>query len=57
MPICFSSARSSSAPVDENGGPTLLGVPALLILGLLGYLMAFMNSVWIIYGIWRSGKR
>ena len=47
----------SSIVMTVPGGPTLLGVPALLILGLLGYLMAFMNSVWIIYGIWRSGKR
>ena len=47
----------SSIVMTVPGGPTLLGMPALLILGLLGYLMAFMNSVWIIYGIWRSGKR
>jgi ubiquinone biosynthesis protein len=47
----------SSIVMTVPGGPTLLGVPALLIRGLLGYLLAFVNSVWIIYGIWRSGKR
>jgi ubiquinone biosynthesis protein len=47
----------SSIVMTVPGGPTLLGVPALLVLGLLGYLLAFMNSVWIIYGIWRSGRR
>jgi hypothetical protein len=24
--------------------------------GLFGYLLAFLNSVWIVYGIWRSGR-
>jgi len=47
----------SSIVMTVSGGPTIFGMPALLILGLLGYLLAFMNSVWIIYGIWRSGKR
>jgi ubiquinone biosynthesis protein len=32
-------------------------MPALLLLGLLGYVLAFLNSIWIIYGIWRSGRR
>ena len=31
--------------------------PRCSCLGLLGYIVAFMNSVWILYGIWRSGKR
>jgi ubiquinone biosynthesis protein len=47
----------SSIVMTVPEGPTLLGVPALVVLGLLGYLGAFMNSIWIIYGIWRSGKR
>jgi hypothetical protein len=34
----------------------VLGVPLLPALGLAGYLMAFLNSLWIIYGIWRSGR-
>jgi len=28
----------------------------LTALGFLGYLVAFLNSVWILYGMWRSGK-
>jgi len=37
-------------------GPSFLGIPVLPALGLFGYLLAFLNSVWIIYGIWRSGR-
>jgi len=31
-------------------------MPVLTILGLLGYTVAFFNSLWVIIGIWRSGK-
>jgi ubiquinone biosynthesis protein len=37
-------------------GPVLLGIPVLPTLGLAGYLAAFLNSLWILYGIWRSGR-
>ena len=37
-------------------GPVVLGVPVLPALGLLGYLLAVLNSLWIVYGIWRSGR-
>ena len=47
----------SSIVMTVQGGPTVFGVPALLTLGLLGYVLAFLNSVWIIYGIWRSRRR
>jgi ubiquinone biosynthesis protein len=47
----------SSIVMTVPGGPTFLGMPALLLLGLLGYVLAFLNSIWIIYGIWRSGRR
>jgi ubiquinone biosynthesis protein len=47
----------SSIVMTVTGGPTLFGVPLLLLLGLFGYLLAFCNSIWIIYGIWRSSKR
>jgi ubiquinone biosynthesis protein len=40
-----------------SGGPTLLGVPVLGAIGFAGYLLAFLNSVWVIYGIWRARKR
>jgi hypothetical protein len=23
---------------------------------MLGYVLAFLNSLWIVYGIWRSGR-
>ena len=34
----------------------VLGVPVLPMIGLAGYLIAFVNSLWIIYGIWRAGR-
>jgi ubiquinone biosynthesis protein len=43
----------SSIVMSVSGGPTLFGVPVLTLLGLVGYLIAFANSVWIIYSIWR----
>jgi len=26
------------------------------VLGLFGFLLAFVNSIWVILSIWRSGK-
>ena len=46
----------SSIVMTVQGGPTVFGVPVLPVLGLGGYSIAFFNSVWIIFGIWRSGK-
>jgi ubiquinone biosynthesis protein len=43
----------SSIVMSVSGGPALFGVPVLTLLGLVGYLIAFANSVWIIYSIWR----
>ncbi|MFO1380069.1 MAG: AarF/UbiB family protein [Chitinivorax sp.] len=34
-------------------GPRLLGMP---LLGLVGFTLAFLNSVWVVLSIWRSGK-
>jgi hypothetical protein len=34
----------------------VFGMPALMILGFFGYAVAFFNSLWVIIGIWRSGK-
>jgi hypothetical protein len=31
-------------------------MPLFTVLGLGGYMVAFCNSIWIIFGIWRSGK-
>ena len=47
----------SSIVMTIGGGPTLFGVSLLTYCGLFGYLMAFVNSVWVILSIWRSGRR
>lgn len=44
----------SSIIMTVKGGPELFGLP---IFGLLGFLLAFFNSVWIVMSIWRSGKQ
>ena len=46
----------SSIVMTVNWGPQIFGVPVLTIMGLLGYAVAFFNSLWVIIGIWRSGK-
>jgi ubiquinone biosynthesis protein len=46
----------SSIVMTVSGGPSVFGIPVLRLLGFIGYLMAFFNSLWIIVGIWRSGK-
>ena len=46
----------SAIVLTVEGGPRLFGVQVLPVLGLAGYMMAFLNSLWIIYGIWRSGR-
>jgi ubiquinone biosynthesis protein len=43
----------SSIIMTVKGGPQLFGLP---LFGLLGFLIAFLNSVGIIFSIWRSGK-
>ncbi|HUW49796.1 MAG TPA: AarF/UbiB family protein [Sulfuricella sp.] len=43
----------SSIVMTVKGGPTLFGLP---LFGLLGFVVAFFNSVWLILSIWRSGK-
>jgi ubiquinone biosynthesis protein len=46
----------SAIVLTVEGGPRIFGVQVLPVLGLAGYVMAFLNSLWIIYGIWRSGR-
>ena len=46
----------SAIVLTVEGGPRVFGVQVLPVLGLAGYVMAFLNSLWIIYGIWRSGR-
>jgi len=43
----------SSIIMTVEGGPELFGLP---LFGLLGFVVAFFNSLWIIYAIWRSGR-
>lgn len=43
----------SSIIMTVDGGPRLFGLP---LFGLLGFLIAFFNSLWIVFSIWRSGK-
>ena len=43
----------SSIIMTVQGGPALFGLP---LFGLLGFVVAFFNSVWILYAIWRSGR-
>ena len=47
----------SSIVMTVTGGPTFLGVPVLLVIGFIGYAIAFVNSLWVFYGIWRQSKR
>lgn len=43
----------SSIIMTVKGGPEMFGLP---LFGLLGFVVAFFNSVWIVLSIWRSGK-
>ena len=46
----------SAIVLGVRDGPEVFGVPVLPIIGLIGYVLAFLNSLWIVYGIWRSGR-
>jgi ubiquinone biosynthesis protein len=46
----------SSIVMTVQGGPEIFGMAFFRILGLLGYTLAFFNSVWIIVGIWKAGR-
>jgi ubiquinone biosynthesis protein len=46
----------SAIVMTVDGGPSIGGVRLLAVLGLAGYVAAFVNSLWILYGIWRSGR-
>ncbi len=43
----------SSIVMTVQGGPTLFGLP---LFGLLGFMIAFFNSIWIVLSIWRADK-
>jgi len=44
----------SSIVMTIKGGPTLLGLP---LFGLLGFVGAVAGGIWLLFSIWRSGKR
>ena len=46
----------SSIVMTVAEGPRLFGVSLLTYCGLVGYLIAFVNSLWIIFSIRRSGR-
>ena len=46
----------SSIVMTVTSGPRLFGIPLFTVLGALGFLMAFVNSVWIIVSIWRANR-
>jgi len=46
----------SSIVMTVPGGPSLFGIPVLTLCGLMGYVIALVNSLWIILSIWRSGR-
>lgn len=43
----------SSIVLSINAGPKFMG---LSFFGFMGYLLAFANSLWVLWSIWRSGK-
>jgi ubiquinone biosynthesis protein len=46
----------SAIVMTVREGPTVFGINVLTAIGFIGYVIAFLNSVWILYGIWRAGK-
>ena len=46
----------SAIVITVHEGPVILGIPVFPAIGFLGYVLAFLNSLWIFYGIWRSGR-
>jgi ubiquinone biosynthesis protein len=43
----------SSIVMTVNAGPKLFGLP---FFGFLGFMVAFFNSMWLMWSIWRAGK-
>lgn len=39
------------------GSSIVMTVPGWRFLGIVGFLLAFLNSIWVIFSIWRSGKQ
>jgi ubiquinone biosynthesis protein len=47
----------SAIVMNVPEGPDVFGIPVLAVIGFAGYTVAFLNSAWIIFGIWRESKR
>ena len=47
----------SAIVMSIGGGPIVLGMPLLTLLSLGGFFMAFVNSCWIFFSIWRAWRR
>ncbi|UOO92894.1 ABC1 kinase family protein [Vitreoscilla stercoraria] len=43
----------SSIALHVDVGPNIFGMP---LLGFFGYTIAFLNSIWILWSLWRAGK-
>jgi len=46
----------SAVVLNVPNGPVVLGIDVLATLGVAGYVAAFFNSLWVIYGVWRAGR-
>jgi ubiquinone biosynthesis protein len=46
----------SAIVMNIPDGPTVFGMSIFTLVGLIGYVVAFFNSLWILYGIWRAGR-
>jgi ubiquinone biosynthesis protein len=47
----------SAIVMNVPDSPQVLGIPVLTVIGFAGYIVAFLNSAWIIFGMWRESKR
>ena len=39
--------------MSVDAGPKIFGLP---FFGFVGYVIAFFNSVWMLWSLWRAGK-
>ena len=47
----------SAIVLNVPNGPVIFGIDVLAAIGLAGYVAAFFNSLWVIYGIWRTRQK
>ena len=47
----------SAIVLNVPNGPVIFGIDVLAAIGLAGYVAAFFNSLWVIYGIWSSRQK